>query len=534
MRRLALLGLILALVNPPPPTRADDPAPQDGGSGWTRIEIPGHGALLLQVPDGWRMEDRRAKTSRLWFLPTAGNDFSMIITIFIETQPFDEKRSRNTTRMILEHDGKTSVDRHASIQELEDGPVRGFHTTYEMAKPSKGSPFQTAGIARLDEFQLSFNLFSNRRDEPAIAAALRMLETAKREPPALEEGRDVSSDLPSSGSAWKRIRIPDHGALLLLVPNEWSVSATGAETGCPVKMHLAPVSQTRGFRIEMTVCVKQAPPQKAEVATVLRRDVEDTRYLFTQSVENRRKPYREEAAGSVTVGSISGLDLAPTEPSYVAPNPETYRYLTIAAASLDEIVLHVLVRSDDREEPQAAATLQMLKTARREPPEPGAVQEPKAGSAEPMAVTVSLPEKPWALSLDLAGFSLDSRQQLPDGSGSMMQASNRETGLIVSAFVETAKKETTVEGCKERYWKLAGKGPLKKTDIHEVVSGAMIAMHYMIPEFRGIPARQKNINAYLYHDGACIDIHISKTGYETKDDPLFDAVLSSARFVEGH
>ena len=60
----------------------------------------------------------------------------------------------------------------------------------------------------------------------------------------------------------------------------------------------------------------------------------------------------------------------------------------------------------------------------------------------------------------------------------------------------------------------------------------MILVHYLVPEARRLRVNQKNINAYIYRDGTCIDIHISKVDYSQEDDRYFEAVLDAIRFVE--
>ena len=146
---------------------------------------------------------------------------------------------------------------------------------------------------------------------------------------------------------------------------------------------------------------------------------------------------------------------------------------------------------------------------------------------------ISVPGKPWALSLELPGFTRNSAETSPDGSKAMLMATNETTGLIVSAYVEKEEKLQSLEECKRHYWGLARNSPFRKDDIHEVTRDGMIAVHYVIPELKGKAIRQKNVNAYLYRDRCCIDIHLTKTQYDIHaDEPLFTAVLDTVRFVE--
>jgi hypothetical protein len=47
--------------------------------------------------------------------------------------------------------------------------------------------------------------------------------------------------------------------------------------------------------------------------------------------------------------------------------------------------------------------------------------------------------------------------------------------------------------------------------------------------FEGRPVRQQNVHAYLFKDGVCIEVHLSKVRDEP-DERLFDTVLRTVRF----
>lgn len=146
--------------------------------------------------------------------------------------------------------------------------------------------------------------------------------------------------------------------------------------------------------------------------------------------------------------------------------------------------------------------------------------------------TVSLAGKSWSLLVDLPGFKREEEKTAPDGSVSMFQASNKKTGLIASVWLESDPDLTSTEACKTEYWGKASQSPFPKTDIKQVTVGSMAAVHWTVKEYQGMPLMQKNINAYLYRDGVCIDLHLSKMQYAPKDEPLFDAVLGTVRFSD--
>jgi hypothetical protein len=164
----------------------------------------------------------------------------------------------------------------------------------------------------------------------------------------------------------------------------------------------------------------------------------------------------------------------------------------------------------------------------------GVVAAAAAVAAEPAASTfkVALPGKGWSLALDLPGYLLERQDTRPDGATAMMMAHNEQTGMTAFAYVTKEPKYHSVEECKRHYWGLTESSPFRKDDVHEVTKGEMIAVHFVIPELQGRTIQQKNVIAYLYRDGACIDVHLSKGSYDRQaDEPLFSAVLDSVRIV---
>ena len=146
--------------------------------------------------------------------------------------------------------------------------------------------------------------------------------------------------------------------------------------------------------------------------------------------------------------------------------------------------------------------------------------------------SLSLEGATWSLQIDLPRFKIDERATRPDGSGTMIRGGSRKTDVIVSVFLERASDLHSTEECKEHYWSKASKSPLPKSDIEHKSTDSMALVHWVVREYQGIPLMQKNINAYMYRDGVCIDIHLSKVQYEPEDDALFSAVLDSVRYSD--
>ena len=147
---------------------------------------------------------------------------------------------------------------------------------------------------------------------------------------------------------------------------------------------------------------------------------------------------------------------------------------------------------------------------------------------------VWLPGKPWALELDGAGFTTRSNEIQPDGRRYFL-TENTKTRTVVSVYLEALKAPARPGECKrsleekmKRNSSLAS-GALRGVTYRE--SGEMQILEFTLPELDGVPTSQKNIFGCLLKDDVFVDIHISKIFFKAADQPLFDALLQSVRFM---
>jgi hypothetical protein len=146
--------------------------------------------------------------------------------------------------------------------------------------------------------------------------------------------------------------------------------------------------------------------------------------------------------------------------------------------------------------------------------------------------SLSLPGKNWSLVVDLPGFTLQKEAARTDGSGTMMMAENLNTDVIISITLESKPDIRSTEACKTYYWNKSAGSPIKKSEIKHVPVGVIASVEWFVQDIMGFPIMQQNINGYQYHDGVCIDIHLSKSAYEPKDKALLSAILQSVRLSD--
>jgi hypothetical protein len=145
---------------------------------------------------------------------------------------------------------------------------------------------------------------------------------------------------------------------------------------------------------------------------------------------------------------------------------------------------------------------------------------------------LQLPDKPWALVIDLPGFVLDEQWPGRNGTLRMIRAHDPETRVIVSAFLERNPELGSKEQCRDLYWAKLQKSPSTYSDVTMPARGAMALVRATIAEAGGRPVRQQNIHAHMFRAGVCMEIHLSKMLYEPDDERLFEAVLRTVRFAD--
>ena len=145
---------------------------------------------------------------------------------------------------------------------------------------------------------------------------------------------------------------------------------------------------------------------------------------------------------------------------------------------------------------------------------------------------LSLPGRDWTLQIDGTGFDLQEHKAKNDGTATKLLATKEKLGLTLYMYIEVQTGMKNAKDCRDYYWKRAQEGPGKKEAVRRSESGKMAQVEYMITDFQGLPLQQKNVNTYLFKDGTCADIHLSKIQYNPRDKKSFDTILRSIKFIK--
>lgn len=146
-----------------------------------------------------------------------------------------------------------------------------------------------------------------------------------------------------------------------------------------------------------------------------------------------------------------------------------------------------------------------------------------------------LPEHNWALEFDVKNFKLQDQGFLPNLKGRKMQAENKETGLIVSAFIVPAEKNITAEEYRDMNFKGLENSPFEPSNVKKYKKGNMAFVEYLIKDYKEVKnINQKNIYVYIVWDNTWIDVHASKGDFKEEDKKIFNDFIDSITLNENY
>ena len=186
---------------------AAEPAPAGSGT-WQRFEVPGEGAVMLQVPDAWVGREQKLSGSQtsVEFGLSSGNTALFNVTLLIEKPPEEQtgdgekgpaaRLPEMREKLVRTRDGLAAPPPPGSrkhpgvpvIYEFHGDSVTGYYFSFsgKRAKPDRYR-YVTIGTALLDEVPIQFIVSSNESPGDQVAETLAMLKSARWEPPESED-----------------------------------------------------------------------------------------------------------------------------------------------------------------------------------------------------------------------------------------------------------------------------------------------------------------------------------------------------------
>lgn len=141
--------------------------------------------------------------------------------------------------------------------------------------------------------------------------------------------------------------------------------------------------------------------------------------------------------------------------------------------------------------------------------------------------TFHMPNEKWNLGINLDGFEIKKEGFSPDSTMFQLSAINVKKMINLSIFIEKTAFKGDKEECREFYWSKAEKSPLAKENLKKYETDDLAVIEHDTKEYNGQIVDFYSLNAYLAKNGYWIDVHISKAGFNKKDEKLFKTITES-------
>jgi len=155
-----------------------------------QFSIPGHGSLVLDVPNGWRVTTRSVDNPpsvALRIDPPSGDAFVLqVSSVWLDPSKragisSDELRAR--TQKSAEELLPQAVEKQATLVELHGKEANGYYFSLTDRGPAtdpKDYKYATQGTLLVGDLLTVFTFLHRRADDPAKAEALRILSSARQ------------------------------------------------------------------------------------------------------------------------------------------------------------------------------------------------------------------------------------------------------------------------------------------------------------------------------------------------------------------
>jgi hypothetical protein len=148
--------------------------------------MPGHGTLLLKVPEGWRSNFAQPEGGlppTIGFREQSGASFVIKVTAVWGSSSAAGAPDDATIRSIVASTAKSaeaqSVERSLALQSLVGASGRGYYFRATDRAPKPGEwKYLTQGIIRTGAIALAFTILTNDGQAPIEKAALEMIRLA--------------------------------------------------------------------------------------------------------------------------------------------------------------------------------------------------------------------------------------------------------------------------------------------------------------------------------------------------------------------
>jgi hypothetical protein len=148
------------------------------------------------------------------------------------------------------------------------------------------------------------------------------------------------------------------------------------------------------------------------------------------------------------------------------------------------------------------------------------------------AYRMEVPEKGWAVEVDLRGFVIQQEEVQAQAQGARMMGEKPNSGIYISMFMEPRPTPVTSKSCRDDYWARGKDSPSKKTNVELSDPGEMSLIKWLQPDHQGMRIDHQHIFYFLGRDNVCTEIHMSKINFKPGEESLFGEVLGTVHYKD--
>jgi len=146
---------------------------------------------------------------------------------------------------------------------------------------------------------------------------------------------------------------------------------------------------------------------------------------------------------------------------------------------------------------------------------------PRAADGTKLVLTP--PRVKWSLRIDLPDFVLETPKAFRDFTQVWTAAQNRHTGVGLTVFIAKVGETRDAGSCRKYYLKRAD----QSAQVTTAERKGMALAERMLGTAAGGADDRKDLHAYIYRDGFCIDLHLVKPHYKDDQKRLLFSVLDA-------
>jgi hypothetical protein len=117
-----------------------------------------------------------------------------------------------------------------------------------------------------------------------------------------------------------------------------------------------------------------------------------------------------------------------------------------------------------------------------------------------------------------------------EGVEALVVGHDPDRGMVASVIVRPAESARDAAACREADLGKVRAAHATLADLRLGEAGEVARASYVMPELGGKPIPQLHGHAWLYRDGVCANVHLSKAAPEPDDAAALERILASVRY----